>query len=55
LINGQYRLNSQQDSVYKAFVELLLQFDDFDQRHILEDAIRDARDEALLDSFGARH
>jgi len=54
-VHGLYRLSPQQDDVFRAFVDLLSQFDQFDQGNIVDDALRDAREAALLDSYaGAR-
>ena len=52
IVHGLYRLTAQQSNTYNAFVELLMQFDSFDQGHIMEDAMRDARSVTLLESFG---
>lgn len=50
-IVGQYRLTRDQEEIYKKFLDMLSNFDEYDQKHILEDVQKDCRQMTMLDAI----
>lgn len=51
LLEGRYQMTPEQSEVYNAFTELLADFDVFEMVQILEDALKDAQKQTLLDDY----
>eukprot|EP00598_Pedospumella_elongata_P009198 CAMPEP_0184999548 /NCGR_PEP_ID=MMETSP1098-20130426/65824_1 /TAXON_ID=89044 /ORGANISM="Spumella elongata, Strain CCAP 955/1" /LENGTH=298 /DNA_ID=CAMNT_0027526561 /DNA_START=49 /DNA_END=945 /DNA_ORIENTATION=- len=53
LMMGLYRLNDEQEDIYRRFVDMVSTFDEFDRANILNDARKDAHnEEELLEGYG---